>query len=211
MLGDILLIEEKHQKAGEAIAEHILAHKKERMIVGISGESGSGKTELAHVISRVLRRSGIIAKSMHVDNYYRILPKERTEWRQEKGVENVVGYEEYDWNRIYSNINDFKAKSYSTMPCVDLLTDQVDMLTTNFAEVDLLLVDGLYAIKSEDMDIRIFIDLDYKDTGKAQKLRGKEPQNEFRMQVLLKEHEMVRALKPSANILVKKDYLVDFL
>ena len=52
MLGDVLLITEKHQKAGEIIIDHILANRKPKMMIGISGESGSGKSELAHVIAK---------------------------------------------------------------------------------------------------------------------------------------------------------------
>ena len=122
MLGDVLLIEDKHRKAGARIIEEILKLKKERMTVAISGESGTGKTELAHVIAKGLRAHGIFAKPIHIDNYYRILPLKRTEWRQNNGIETVVGYDEYDWATIYKNIQDFKDKTYSTMPCVDLVT-----------------------------------------------------------------------------------------
>jgi len=211
MLGDVLLIEEKHRKAGEQIIEEILKRKTDRFTVAISGESGTGKTELAHVIAKGLRAHGIFAKPLHIDNYYRILPLQRTEWRQKNGIEKVVGYDEYDWPLIYKNIEDFKNKTYSTMPCVDLVTEQSDMLTTNFGDVDMLIIDGLYAIKTGKVDLKIFIDITYHDTGKAQKLRGKEPQNEYRMKVLLKEHEMVKALKEQADIVIGKDYSVEVL
>ena len=215
MLGDVLLIEDKHRDAGAIIIAQILKVKEEtkndKLVIAISGESGTGKTELAHVVAKGLRAHGIFAKPIHIDNYYKVLPLERTEWRTKNGVENVVGYDEYDWSLIYKNINDFKQKAYSTMPCVDLVTEQVDLLTTNFADVDMLIVDGLYATKTKDVDIRVFIDITYHDTGKAQKLRGKEPQNEFRMKVLLKEHDMVKALKQDADIIVNKDYSVSVL
>ena len=91
MLGDVLLIAEKHQKAGEIIINRIIENPKPKMIIGISGESGSGKSELAHVIAKGLRKHGIFCKPLHIDNYYRILPLERTEWRKSNGIEKVVG------------------------------------------------------------------------------------------------------------------------
>ena len=100
MLGDVLLITEKHQKAGEAIIELILKNPKPKMMVGISGESGSGKSELAHVIAKGLRKHDIVAKPLHIDNYYRIHPLERTEWRKTNGIQHVVGPGEYDWTTI---------------------------------------------------------------------------------------------------------------
>ena len=208
MLGDVLLIEDKHRNAGEAIIRKILERKKDKFIIGISGESGSGKSELAHVIAKGLRKHGIMAKPIHIDNYYRILPLERTEWRKKNGIENVVGYGEYDWDTIYKNIEDFKNDRISTMPCVDLVTEQVDQLSTNFKGIDMLVIDGLYSIKTEGVDLRIFLELTYHETKKAQVVRGKEPQNEYRMAVLEQEHRMVQALKPKADILISKEYEV---
>jgi uridine kinase len=208
MLGDVLLIQEKHHKAGEAIITEILKNKKDKMIIAISGESGSGKTELAHVIARGLRAHGIFAKPMHIDNYYRILPLERKEWRIENGIQECVGYEEYDWGTINRNIAEFKASAEAIMPCVDLVTEQVDTLITDFSMIDMLIIDGLYAIKTEDVDLRVFIELTYHETKKAQSSRGKEPQNEYRWAVLEQEHQMVKALKEKADLLVTKEYEV---
>jgi len=211
MLGDVLLITEKHQKAGEIIIDHILANQKPKMMIGISGESGSGKSELAHVIAKGLRKHGIFAKPIHIDNYYRILPLLRTEWRKENGIQKVVGYGEYDWDTIYRNIAEFKEGKVSTGPCVDLVTEQVDQLTTDYSTVDMIVVDGLYAIKTEGLDLNIFIELTYHETKKAQVVRGKEPQNEYRMAVLEQEHQMVQALKPKADILITMEYEVAFV
>jgi uridine kinase len=208
MLGDVLLITEKHQKAGEIIIEKILANRKPKMIIGISGESGSGKSELAHVIAKGLRKHGIFAKPLHIDNYYRILPLKRTEWRKEQGIENVVGFGEYDWDTINRNIMEFMDGKVSTGPCVDLVTEQVDQLTTDYSTVDMLVVDGLYAIKTSGVDLRIFIELTYHETKKAQVVRGKEPQNDYRMAVLEQEHRMVQSLRSMADLFITMEYEV---
>lgn len=210
MLGDVLLITEKHQKAGEAIIEHILNNPKPKMMIAISGESGSGKSELAHVVGKGLRQHGIMAKLLHIDNYYRIHPLERTEWRKQNGIQNVVGPSELDWETLNKNIKEFKEGKTSTGPCVDLITEQIDQLTTDYSGIDMLIIDGLYAIKTEDVDVRVFIELTYHETKKAQVVRGKEPQNEYRMQVLEKEHQEVQALKPTADILIGMDYSLRF-
>ncbi len=206
MLGDILLISEKHQKAAKKILKKVLKEKKEKYIVAISGESGSGKTELAHVLAKMLRKEGIFAKPIHIDNYYKVHPLERTEWRKCHGIENAVGLNEYDWDTIYKNIDDFKNNKKSTMPCIDLVTEQVDSLTTEFEGIDMLIIDGLYAINTPGVDLGIFIELTYHDTKKAQIVRGKEPQNEYRMKVLEREHQVVQSIKPKARLLVTNDY-----
>lgn len=210
MLGDILLITEKHKQAAEIIAAHIINNRKDRMIIAISGESGSGKSELAHAIAKILRKEGIFAKPLHTDNYYKTHPLERREWRLRHGIENVVGYEEYDWEKINRNLDDFRNGSMSEMPCVDLVTEQVDRLITNFGEVDMLLVDGLYAIKSDNVDLRVFIELTYLETKEkhTKDARGKEIMDEARWATLGQEHKMVQALKPRADLLVTKEYAV---
>lgn len=208
MLGDVLLISEKHENAAKEIVPHILKNRKNKYIIAISGESGSGKTELSHVIAKMLRKEGIFCKPIHIDNYYRILPLERTEWRKSHGIENVVGLGEYDWDTIYKNIDDFKNDRSSTMPCVDLVTEQVDQLTTDFRGIEMIIIDGLYAIHTEGVDLRIFIELTYHETKKAQVVRGKEPQNEYRMQVLEQEHRVVQSLREKADIFINKEYQV---
>lgn len=208
MLGDVLLITEKHENAAKAILPFILEHKVPKMLIGISGESGSGKTELAHVLAKMLRKEGIVAKPLHIDNYYRIHPLLRTEWRKQHGIDKAVGFTEYDWDTINKNLDDFRNDRVSTMPCIDLVTEQVDQLTTDFKGVDMLIVDGLYAIKTDGIDVRIFIELTYHETKKAQVVRGKEPQNEYRMQVLEREHQVVQSLRSTAGIFVNMEYQV---
>lgn len=210
MLGDILLIQDKHKAAGEIIIDKILKNRKDKFILAISGESGSGKTELAHVIARGMRKHGIFAKPLHTDNYYMSDPLKRKAWRVDQGIENVVGYNEYDWDAIHKNMDDFKNGRKSEMPCVDLVTEQVDRLITDFSRVDMLVVDGLYAIKANHIDLRVFIELTFLETKEkhTKDARGKEVMDEVRWAVLGQEHKMVQSLKPLADLLITNDYRV---
>lgn len=208
MLEDVLLITDKHREAATVIVDEILKNKKDKYIVAISGESGSGKSELTHVVAKSMRKHGIFAKPIHIDNFYNTLPLKRTEWRIQNGIENVVGLSEYKWDEIDRVIDDFKNGRRSSMPCVDLVTEQVDTLTTDFQNVDMLIIDGLYAVNAERVDLRVYIELTYHETKKAQKDRGKEPQNEYRMRVLEKEHQQVMSIKHKADMFVNMDYKV---
>jgi len=210
MLNDILLITEKHKAAADAILNYVLAQRKDKMVIAISGESGSGKSELTYLLAKLLRREKIFAKPLHTDNYYMTDPLKRKEWRISRGIENVVGYGEYDWAMIHKNIDDFKHSRRSEMPCVDLVTEQVDQLITDFKTVDMLIVDGLYAIKAEGVDQKVFIELTYLETKEkhTKDSRGKEVMDEARWAILGQEHKMVHALKPLADLLVNTDYQV---
>lgn len=212
MLGDVLLINDMHKDAAQAIFDHIKAGCKNkderyRCIVGISGESGSGKSELSHALGKVLKDNNIRVKVIHTDNYYKIQPLLREEWRRNKGFE-MIGLDEYDWIKIRKTIRDFKEEQECMIPCIDLIPEQVDKLITDFSKVDLLIVEGLYAIKAPDIDLRVFIDLTYHETKINQIIRMKEALSEFRLGILEKEHQTVTSLKHKADLIVDKSYQV---
>lgn len=204
MLGDILLVTDKHKKIAALIVDFSLKLKKKKLTIAIGGESGSGKSEVAHMISKYFKVRGVLAKILHTDDYYVLPPIKRKAWRTKEGVKKI-GVSEYDWAKIDNTIFKFRENKECIMPCIDLLTDQVDQLHTNFKGIDVLIIEGLYAIKT-DVDIRAFIDLTYHDTKEAQILRGKEPQTGFRLEVLKREHEVVLSLKPLANIIITKEF-----
>ncbi len=212
MLGDILLIQETHKKAAARIKEVMMkdcANKEKgyKYIVAISGESGSGKSELSHSLAKLLKPEKIRVKVLHTDNYYKVPPLLRTEWRRTQGLKSI-GIDEYDWNLIHQNIREFKEDREAMMPCIDIIPEQIDKLITDFRKVDMLVVDGLYAIKTDHVDLRVFIDLTYHETKMTQIIRSKEPMNEWRAQVLEREHLNVSSLKPMADLIVNKNYEV---
>ena len=206
MLGDVLLITDNHKKAAEQIVSRLGKFKSDKMVIAIGGESGAGKSELAHMISKRLKNKGELAKILHIDNYYKVPPTERTKWRKKHGIESI-GLSEYDWDLINQNVTEFRQSKEAVLPCIDLLTDQEDKLITDFEGIKYLIVEGLYPLKV-DADLKVFIDLTYHETKKAQLLRGKEPQNEYRRQVLEREHQVVQSLRSLADLIVTKDFEV---
>lgn len=212
MLGDVLLINDMHKEAAQAIYEEVQAARKKlddryRYVVGISGESGSGKSELAHALGKILKDNHVRVKVIHTDNYYKIQPLLREEWRRNKGFDKI-GLDEYDWIKIRKTIRDFKEEQECMIPCIDLIPEQVDKLLTDFSKIDLLIIDGLYAIKTDDVDLRVFIDLTFHETKINQIIRMKEAMSDFRLAILEKEHEAVLTLKPMADLIVDKSYQV---
>jgi len=207
MLGDVLLITENHKKAASEILKYLEKLEGEKIVLAVGGESGSGKTEIAHVVARLLKDQGTPAKIMHIDNYYLTSPVERTPWRQEHGIESI-GYTEYDWDKINQNLREFQeGQENVTMPCIDLLTDQEDQIITSFKGIKFLIIEGLYAIQAA-ANLKVLIDLTYHETKKAQFERGKEPTNEYRWLVLEREHVVVQSLRNQADLLVNKDFSI---
>lgn len=207
MIGDVLILAEQHQKAVDYILSALEGKDLSRFVLAIGGESGSGKSETAHLLRRALRKRGITAKILHADNYYITLPAERTEWRKERGVANCVGLEEYRWGVMKDHIQAFRNGVDSVeLPFIDIVSDQIDTLITSFTSVDLLIVEGLYAVNAE-ADFRVLLDLTYHDTKDMQKLRGKEPINRFRAEVLEAEHKAVQSSRGRADLVLSKAML----
>lgn len=206
MIGDVLLISEKHTRAASRVAEIIKQKEFEKHVIAIAGESGTGKSEIAHELRRLLKKEGYRVKILHGDNYYKVLPGERTEWREKNGVKSI-GENEYDWGTLNRNIEDFRKGKKSILPFLDLYTNQEDRLITNFKYINLLILEGLYCLRAP-ADLKVFIDLTYKETRKAQVLRGKEPQTKFRAKVLEREHQIIQSHRPLANLFITKDYNV---
>lgn len=201
-----------HKEAAQSIYDRIMEDRSKledryRYVVGISGESGSGKSELAHALGKLLKEHHIRVKVIHTDNYYKIQPLLREEWRRNKGFDKI-GIEEYDWIKIRKTIRDFKEEQECMIPCIDLIPEQVDKLITDFSKIDLLIIDGLYAINAPDVDLRVFIDLTYHETKINQIIRLKEALTDFRMAILEKEHQAVASLKHMADLIVDKSYQV---
>jgi len=212
MLGDILLINDMHKEAAHAICDYVIndrANQEERYryVVGISGESGSGKSELAHALGKELKDRNVRVKVIHTDNYYRIQPLLREEWRRNKGFDHI-GIEEYDWVKIRKTLRDFREEQECVIPCIDLIPEQVDKLITDFSKIDLLILDGLYAINADDIDLKVFIDLTYHETKINQIIRLKEALSDFRLGILEREHQAVISLKHQADLVVDKSYQV---
>jgi len=203
MLNDVVTIEKKHTNAATTLFDRVMRDRKTKFIVTISGEVGTGKCEIAHELGRLLIEAGISVKLLHLDNYYHIPPLERLEWRKKNGLEKI-GFDEYDWNTVNQNIDDFRMNKKSVMPIVDLFTQQVDQLHTDFKGIEVLIIAGLYSIRINQSDLRVFIELTYEDTWEEQELTHKEVMDDFRLEVLKHEHKAVQSLKPLA------DFYIDF-
>ncbi len=203
MLNDILLLNKKHENAAKTIYERVEGEMIDKYIISISGEVETGKAEVAHMLGRLMKKEGKRVKLLHMDNYYKIAPLERTAWRKRHGIESV-GDNEYDWEMINRNLKGFKENKLTTIPCVDLFSGQIDQLTTNFAGINVLIIEGLYSVKILEANLKVFIESTYHDTLEEQKMSGKEEMDEFRMQVLEREHKVVQSLKPLA------DFYLDF-
>ncbi|UWX56793.1 uridine kinase [Chlorobaculum sp. MV4-Y] len=155
----------------------------------------------------MLKAQSIRVKILHTDNYHRIYPLDRREHRISNNYE-LVGVEEYDWDLLHRNIDDFRQNRKGSVPCINIITEEVDELVTDFNNIRVLVIDGLYAIRTERVDLRVFIDLTYHETKLSQLLRGKEPADGYRWSAPEREHCHVRSLMRLADLHANRNYQV---
>ncbi|MCC7316960.1 MAG: zeta toxin family protein [Bacteroidales bacterium] len=208
MLNDKITVTKKHLEAAQLVTDELHKVLQPKFILTIGGEVGSGKSTLSYAIAQKLKKQGVVCKIIDLDDFYKIQPKERKAWRRLNGIESV-GPDEYDWNKINLVIDDFYQNRESTMPCVDLITDEVDVLTTFFDGIDVLIINGLYATKLNQSNFKVFIELTYDETKEAQVYSEKEEMTEFRKQILEREHQMVHGLKHGINLFFDFDATLD--
>ena len=203
MQNQVITITEKHHSAAKIIFDRVIEERTPKYIITVTGEVGTGKSTVSLLLAKLLKEQGIRVKIMDLDNYYNIPPLERKAWRVKNGV-SKVGLDEYNWEKIYENIEDFKQGRKATMPLVDMMTDYVDELTTDFKDVDFLIIKGLYSIKCKESKLKVFIELSYEEAINKNLYIPMEITDEFRIKVMKKEQEVVQLLKKDA------DFFVDF-
>lgn len=207
MLHDLITITPQHESSARTVFDKVLELRsnapKDKMIVTISGEVGSGKSTISIVLGRLLTNHGVRAKIIDLDDFYKIPPLERRAWRLKHGIKSI-GYDEYDWEKVDQNIDCFFKGKVSKMPCVDLITKHVDELTTDYNGVDMLIINGLYSLKIKHADLKVFIEQSFEKTREAQQYNRKEKLDDYRLKVLQREHEVVNSLKGLA------DFYIDF-
>lgn len=203
MQNQVITITSKHHAAAEIIFNKVIEERTPKYIITVTGEVGTGKSTVSLLLAKLLKEKGIRVKIMDLDNYYKITPLDRKSWRKKNGI-NKVGLDEYNWDKIYENIQDFKNDKKATMPLVDMMTDYVDELTTDFKGVDFLIIKGLYSIKCKESKLKVFIELSYEEAINKNLYIPMEITDDFRIQVMKKEQEVVQKLKKDA------DFFIDF-
>ena len=210
MKGDSIIVEEHHRKAAEGIVQIILpkiTSSDSKFAINVSGESGSGKSEVATAISDELAKSGIKSVILQQDDYFVHPPKTNDKTRREDI--NWVGIQEVHLDVLDQNIMDFlDGVSEIEKPLVIYNEDTITRETMNVEDAKVVIADGTYTTALNNLTCRTFIDRSYLDTRahREKRSRHKSELDEFIEKVLKIEHEIISSHKPKADIIITKDY-----
>ncbi|MDX1587178.1 MAG: hypothetical protein R3222_10545 [Balneolaceae bacterium] len=210
MIGDIIRIKPHHLPPARKIIELIENRLKETESVftmTVGGESGSGKSTLSLAIEEVLKEKGYSCFIFHMDDYFKLPPKDNHDRR----VENIVhvGPEEVNLNLLQEHIDRCRnGVKQLKKPLVHYRENKIREVIVEMAGVDVVIVEGTYVTLLERIECKIFMLRNYLDTYEDRVKRARDPIIPFNEEVLKIEHEIVSKHKEMADILVNNEYRV---
>ncbi|MGD8427492.1 MAG: hypothetical protein PVH63_07660 [Balneolaceae bacterium] len=210
MIGDIIHIKKHHlppaHKIFDMIRESVQESKKVYTIT-IGGESGSGKSTLGLAIQQVLQESGYKSFIFHIDDYFKLPPKDNHENRL-KTLANV-GPQEVDLDLLQKHI-ELAKKGVKKLekPLVHYKENQIRYVSVDMSDVDVIIVEGTYTTVLKGIDCKVFMLRNYEDTYENRVNRARDPIIPFNEEVLKIEHGIIKEHAKKAHILVDKNYLI---
>ena len=216
MKGDKLVLQDYHKRAASEIVPHIIQNirkKKNRYVITVAGESGSGKSETGIAIADELDRFGIKSVLLGQDDYF-VLPPKSNDLKRREDQEWLGPHLEVKLNVLEQNLlTAIQGKAEITKPLVDYDSNTIEDETINLDGIKVLIVEGTYTSLLKHVDTRVFICRNWLDTLelRQKRMRGKEVGDLFIEQVLSIEHKIIAGHRQLADILITKEFDVIFV
>jgi uridine kinase len=179
----------------------------DRTVIGIAGESGSGKSVTATDLARELSAEGRACMVLHQDDYFLRPPRTNHEHR-EQDLQSV-GPQEVDLDRLVSHIALFHAGCDEvTVPSVDYPGNRFLTRRVDFSPIDVLIVEGTYVLTLADLDVRIFLEVTADATRERRRQRNRDIDAPIVEQVLDIEHALIAPQAERADIVIDGEFRI---
>jgi uridine kinase len=214
--GDKLVLQDYHRRAATEIVSHLIQDirkKKTRYIITVAGESGSGKSETGKAIADELDKFGITSVLLGQDDYF-VLPPKSNDAKRREDPEWLGPHVEVKLDVLEQNlVNAIQGEKEIIKPIVDYDANTIEDEIINLDGIKVLIAEGTYTSLLKHVDTRIFISRNWLDTleHRQKRKRGNEVGDPFIEQVLSIEHKIIAGHKQLADILITKDFGVNFV
>jgi uridine kinase len=210
MRGDILLVEAHHHRAAAFIASHLMPkieYHEYPLAIGISGESGSGKSELASALADALSASRIQSVILQQDDYF-VYPPKTNDARRRADI-SWVGPQEVRLDRMDRDVRAIVDGAASIdKPLIIYDDDRLDTERLVTEGCLAVIAEGTYVALLETLSHRVFIDRTYQQTEPTRRRRGRERSDPFIERVLALEHEIIHPHRAHATFVVHPNFTV---
>lgn len=178
-----------------------------RTVVGIAGESGSGKSVTAASLARELGAQSCPTLVLHQDDFF-LLPPRANHAARERDITRV-GPGEVNLALLQSLVAAFRAGSDGVdAQSVDYAADRFDTRRLDFSTVAVLVVEGTYVLDLDDLDLRIFLEATFVDTRDRRRARARDVDAPFVERVLAIEHEIIARQAARADLLIDRRFAI---
>lgn len=176
-----------------------------RPVIGIAGESGSGKTVTALALVAALTARGVTVAVLHQDDYFVRPPRTNHEYRtQDIGA---VGPQEVQLDLLASHIAAFREGRHGVeAPRVDYPANRFVTHHLDFADTDVLLVEGTYVLQLDTLDVRIFLEATHEETRQRRRERNRDIDAPVIDKILAIEHHIIAAQRARADVVIDRHF-----
>lgn len=213
MKGDVILVGEEHRRAASEIVDRLLDEIKEskrRFTVTVAGESGSGKSETGQALAEDLDGRGLRAIVLQQDDYYVLPPRFNDAARRANF--HWVGITEVRLDLLDEHLGAAQSGADSiTKPLVIYAENRIDEEVVSLDGIEVVIAEGVYTSLCENVDRRVFIARNRLETLEHRMRRGREEFDPFIEKVLTTEHEIISKHRARADIVITRDYGVEFV
>lgn len=213
MKGDIILVGEEHKNAADQIIERLfdeIAATDRRYTMTVAGESGSGKSETGQALADALGDRGVTAVVLQQDDYYVLPPKSNDAARRANF--RWVGSSEVRLDLLDQHLQQAQEGAASIVkPLVIYGDNLISEETLSLEGVEAVIAEGVYTSLCEHVDRRVFIARNRLETLEHRMTRAREEFDPFIEDVLKKEHEIISQHRARADVVITRDYDVEFV
>ncbi len=183
-------------------AGHLLDGR--RLVIGVAGESGSGKSTAAAQLADLLNARGIPTAFINQDNYFIRPPRTNHEFRLQDLAN--VGPHEVQLGLIGEHIEAFRAGATITAPEVNYPDNRFERTTRDFAGLQVLIVEGTYMLMLDGLDVRVFLQATHRDTHERRMARNRDIWEPIIDTILDIEHRLIAPQADRAHWLIDREF-----
>lgn len=176
-----------------------------RLVIGVAGESGSGKSVTAVALVRELVELDVPTDVLHQDDYF-LRPPRVNHAHRERDLAHV-GPHEVNLALMARHVAEFRAgRAVDDAPLVDYPNDRFLTRRLDWAPLAVLVVEGTYVLMLDDLDVRVFIEATHEDTAERRRARNRDVDAPFVRDVLRIEHEIIARQAAVAHLVVDREF-----
>jgi len=180
---------------------------RERLVIGVAGESGSGKTTTAAALALGLTTHGIPAALVSQDNYFVRPP--RTNHAHRVADLSSVGPHEVQLELMAEHIAAFRSGAEAiTAPLVNYPANRFDEQRLELHHLRVLVVEGTYALHLTGLDVRIFLEATHAETHERRMARNRDAWEPIMDTILAIEHTYIAPQGHHADWLIDAAFRV---